>query len=194
MAAGIVTELVKQYAHPRTDGPEWFRPSSHVIAAIPTGESPLECQPASLGDAESVGHDGGLEAMTTRSTHKRILIVEHDEAMTATYARMLSLEGYDVRTALSSAAGLREIESNPPDAIIADLHMPDIDGLEFLRRVRVGKHTRHTPVAIVTGDYFVDDTIAAQFRELGAEVRFKPLWLEELVTLVQGLLTDTRFK
>jgi hypothetical protein len=29
-------QLVKQYAHPRTDGPDWFRPSSHVVAAIPT--------------------------------------------------------------------------------------------------------------------------------------------------------------
>jgi DNA-binding response OmpR family regulator len=130
--------------------------------------------------------------MTTRSTHPRILIVEHDEAMTATYARMLSLEGYDVRTALTAGAGLREIESSLPDAIIADLHMPDIDGLEFLRRLRVSEHSLNTPVAIVTGDYFIDDTVAAQLRELGAEVRFKPLWLEELMSLVHALLTVNR--
>jgi hypothetical protein len=41
----------------------------------------------------------------------------------------------------------------------------------------------------VTGDYFLDDTIPAELRELGSEVRFKPLWLEDPVTLIRGLLT-----
>lgn len=36
---GAAAQLVKQYAHPRTDGPDWFRPSSHVVAAIPTPSS-----------------------------------------------------------------------------------------------------------------------------------------------------------
>jgi hypothetical protein len=40
----------------------------------------------------------------------------------------------------------------------------------------------------VTGQYFLDDTIPAQLRELGAEVRFKPSWLEDLASLVRGLL------
>jgi CheY-like chemotaxis protein len=68
--------------------------------------------------------------------------------------------------------------------------MPGMDGLEFLRRLRARDDTRSTPVAIVTGDYFLDDTIPAQLRELGAMVRFKPLWLEDLAPLVHGLLTS----
>jgi DNA-binding response OmpR family regulator len=127
--------------------------------------------------------------MTTISAAPRILLVEHDEATLATYARMLRLEGYQVKTALTAEDGLREVESSRPDAIIADLHMPGMNGLEFLRRLRAHDDTRTTPAAIVTGDYFADDTIPGQLRELGAEVRFKPLWLEELVTLVQCLLT-----
>jgi CheY-like chemotaxis protein len=55
--------------------------------------------------------------------------------------------------------------------------MPDIDGLEFLRRLRMSNDNRNTPVAIVTGDYFLDDTVFAQFKALDAEVRFKPIWL-----------------
>jgi CheY-like chemotaxis protein len=50
-----------------------------------------------------------------------------------------------------------------------------VDGLEFLRRLRARDDSRSTPVAIVTGDYFLDDTIPAQLRDLGAEVRFKSL-------------------
>jgi two-component system response regulator PrrA len=126
--------------------------------------------------------------MTKLSADQHILIVEHDELTTATYARMLRLEGYQVWTAVSAEDGLRAVESSHPDAIIVDFRMPGIDGLEFLRRLRARSDTRRTPVAIVTGDYFLDDTIPAELRELGAEVRFKPLWLEDLATLVHGLL------
>jgi CheY-like chemotaxis protein len=83
---------------------------------------------------------------------------------------------------------LHELASSRPDAIIVDFRMPGMDGLEFLRRVRARDETRSTPVVIVTGDYFLDNTLPSQLRELGAEVRFKPLWLEDLVTLVRGLL------
>jgi DNA-binding response OmpR family regulator len=119
-----------------------------------------------------------------------ILIVEHDEASIGTYARILRLEGYQVQMALSAEAGLREVESSRPDAIIVDFKMPGIDGLEFLRRLRAREDTRTTPVAIVTGDYFLDDTIPAQLRDLGAELRFKPLWLEDLASLVRVLLSS----
>jgi len=47
------------------------------------------------------------------------------------------------------------------------------------------------PVAIVTGDYFLDDSVSTELRELGAELRFKPLWLEDLVGLARNLLKVT---
>jgi hypothetical protein len=43
-------------------------------------------------------------------------------------------------------------------------------------------------VAIVTGDYYLDEAQAAEIQALGAELRYKPLWLEELVTLARDLL------
>jgi CheY-like chemotaxis protein len=95
----------------------------------------------------------------------RILIVDHDEGTVETYARLLRLEGYDVRTARSSPEeGLRDVESNPPDAIIVDFRMPVIDGLEFLRRVRARPNHRDTSIAIVTGDFFPDESILAHSR------------------------------
>jgi len=130
--------------------------------------------------------------MTKGSTDQHILIVEHDEVTSDSYARMLRLQGYTVRTALSAEDGLREIQSSPPDAIIVDFRVPDFDGLEFLRRLRARSDQRSTPVAVVTGDFFIDDTIAADLRALGAEVRFKPLWLEELAGLVDVLLKPVR--
>ena len=103
---------------------------------------------------------------------------------------MLQLEGYQVQIAFTAEEGLRAIEMRHPDAIIADFRMPGIDGLEFLRRLRARDDSRSTPVAIVTGDYFLDDNIPAELRDLGAEVRFKPLWLDDVVALVRRLLTS----
>ncbi len=101
---------------------------------------------------------------------------------------MLRLEGYQVRTAMSAENGLLEAEQSHPDAIILDLRMPLVDGLGFLRRLRAHDDQRSVPVAIVTGDYFLDDTVSNELRELGAELRFKPLWLEDLVGLTRNLL------
>ncbi|MBI4484777.1 MAG: response regulator [Acidobacteria bacterium] len=117
-----------------------------------------------------------------------VLIVDDDPAVTETFARMLSLEGYDVRAAVSAEAGLREAEVAHPDAILLDLRMPLVDGLMFLRRLRARADMGKTPVAIVTGDYFLDDTVSDELHGLGAEVFFKPLWIEDLVRITQSLV------
>lgn len=120
-----------------------------------------------------------------------ILIVDDDEGVAYTFARMLRLEGYEVLTAENAETGLREVDEGRPDAIILDLRMPLVDGLGFLRRLRAREDQRGTPVAIVTGDYFLDDSVSAEVRDLGAELRFKPLWLEDLVKLARTLLQVT---
>jgi DNA-binding response OmpR family regulator len=117
-----------------------------------------------------------------------ILIVDDDEGVTQTFARMLKLEGFEVRTAMNAETGLVQAQEARPDAIILDLRMPLVDGLGFLRRLRAQDEQRQTPVAIVTGDYFLDDNVSAEIRQLGAELKFKPLWLEDLVGLARTLL------
>ena len=129
-------------------------------------------------------------AMSERET-ATILIVDDDEGVTTTFARMLRLEGYQVYTAMSAETGLQEAEATLPDAIILDLRMPLVDGLGFLRRLRSSDQQRHVPVAIVTGDYFLDDSTSAELRQLGAALKFKPLWLEDLVALARTLLRDS---
>jgi CheY-like chemotaxis protein len=129
-----------------------------------------------------------LPAPVPGSRPPRVLLVDDDPETTQTFARMLKLEGYDVRTAINAEAGLHAMEVSAPDAILLDLHMPLVDGLAFLRRLRADEHQQHTPVAIVTGDYFIDDTISNELSELGVEVYLKPLWLEDLVTITDALV------
>src|SRR5207237_2984415 len=125
--------------------------------------------------------------MSDRTT-ATILIVDDDEGVTQTFARMLRLEGYHVHTAVTAETGLRQAERSRPDAIILDLRMPLVDGLGFLRQLRAKSELTKMPVAIVTGDYFLDDAVSRELRGLGAEVRFKPLWLEDLLALARNLL------
>ena len=125
-----------------------------------------------------------MPGLIANPTTSKILIVDDDEGVTQTFARMLRLEGYQVRTAINAEHGLQEAEQCHPDAIILDLRMPLVDGLGFLRRLRAQDDQRSTPVAIVT----VDDAVSSELRELGAELRFKPLWLEDLVGLARNLL------
>ena len=129
-----------------------------------------------------------MPATRTEAAVASILIVDDDEAVTQTFARMLELEGYAVRTAMTAEKGLIEAAEHHPDAIILDLRMPLVDGLGFLRQLRAKDELGKMPVAIVTGDYFLDDAVSKELKGLGAEVRFKPLWLEDLLALARNLL------
>lgn len=117
----------------------------------------------------------------------RFLIVDDDDATRETFTRILKLEGYEVRSATNAESGLREIESGYPDAVILDLRMPFINGLGLLYRLRAVQH-RQTPVVVVTGDQCLDDSVLAELRDLGADVRFKPLWFEDLVDVARSLV------
>jgi len=121
----------------------------------------------------------------------KVLIVDDDPSVVQTFARMLRLEGYEVLTALDADAALREVETSHPDAVLLDLRMPLADGLTFLRRLRA-REERHTPVAIVTGDYLVDEAITRELKELEVDVYYKPVWIEDLVGITRRLIHRTR--
>ena len=144
-----------------------------------------------MPNVNRVGYNARVPSATPGAITAKILIVDDDEGVTQTFARMLRLEGYQVRTAVSAETGLRAAEETQPDAIILDLRMPLVDGLGFLRRLRALDEQRTTPVAIVTGDYFLEDKVSNELRELGAELRFKPMWLEDLVGLARNLVGAT---
>jgi len=122
----------------------------------------------------------------------RILIVDDDETVLQTFAKALTLEGFDVRTAASPLVGLHEAETEPPDAILLDLRMPFVNGFGFLYRLRAQVAHRHTPVAIITGDSCIDDPAMNELHNLDAEVLFKPIWLDEVVNLTRSMLARRR--
>jgi CheY-like chemotaxis protein len=126
------------------------------------------------------------------NARSKVLIVDDDHETTETFARMLRLEGHDVRTAPDAQTGLAAAHAFAPDAIIVDFRMPLMDGLGFITRFRAGERDRVTAIAMVTGDYFLDERIASELDKLGILLRFKPLWLDDLCTLAGVLLAAPR--
>ena len=126
--------------------------------------------------------------MTPDLANASVLVVDDDEGVALTFSRMLRLQGYHVDTATSPAAGLELASAHRPDAIILDLRMPMLDGVEFLRRLRRSSGSHDTSVTIVTGDYFIDPELTFELKQLGAKVCFKPLWLEDLVEVVRTMV------
>jgi DNA-binding NtrC family response regulator len=117
----------------------------------------------------------------------RLLIVDDDEGVTQTFAGILRLDGYVVRTAMNAQEGLREIDDFRPDAVILDLRMPLVNGLGFLYRLR--ERDERIPVTIITGDASLTEEALHEIAELGADVCFKPIWSEDLQELAERLLS-----
>ncbi len=130
-----------------------------------------------------------LESHPAESATRTILIVDDDRSVADTFARILKLEGFEVATAMSAEAGLEMADNVAPDAIILDMRMPITNGLQFLRMIRAKPHLVEVPVAIVTGDYFLADPIQNELRSLGASIRFKPMYLEDLLTLARTMVS-----
>jgi DNA-binding response OmpR family regulator len=130
-----------------------------------------------------------LESQPAESATRTILIVDDDRSVADTFARILKLEGFEVATAMSAEAGLEMANNVAPDAIILDMRMPITNGLQFLRTIRTKPHLVEVPVAIVTGDYFLADPIQNELKSLGASIRFKPMYLEDLLTLARTMVS-----
>ena len=120
-----------------------------------------------------------------------VLVVDDDVSLSRVFARGLATAGYRVHIAHNAEDALREIHYETPDAIIVDFRMPMINGGGFLHRLRAESAYHDTPVLVITADAFLSDEIRADLRDLGAELRLKPLSLDDLLAATRQLLTLT---
>jgi DNA-binding response OmpR family regulator len=121
-----------------------------------------------------------------------VLVVDDDVILARAFARALTSAGYRVQTAHNAEEALRALPGEPPDAIIVDFRMPMINGIGFLYRLRKQQAYHETPVMVITGDTLLSDEIRAELRELGAELRLKPVGLEDLLSATRQLLACAR--
>lgn len=114
-----------------------------------------------------------------------ILLAEDDHAVRRAVERALRHEGHEVVAAADGQQALIEAARRPPDAIILDIMMPIVDGMEVCRRLRAKGDS--TPILILTARHETTDRVAGL--DAGADdYLVKPFALEELLARVRALL------
>jgi two-component system response regulator MprA len=115
----------------------------------------------------------------------RILVVDDEPAVQSALSRALSLEHYEVAQAADGREALERLGAAAYEAVILDIAMPRMDGLEVCRRLREGGDS--TPVLMLTARGEVDDRVAGL--DAGADdYLVKPFALRELLARVRALL------
>jgi two-component system response regulator MprA len=123
--------------------------------------------------------------MTVTEQLPRILVVDDEPAVQSALSRALSLERYEVALADDGREALERLGSAAYEAVILDIAMPYVDGLEVCRRLREGGD--RTPVLMLTAREEVDDRVAGL--DAGADdYLVKPFALRELLARVRALL------
>jgi two-component system, OmpR family, response regulator MprA len=114
-----------------------------------------------------------------------ILVVDDEPSVRQALQRALSFEGYAVRTADDGRAALDALLTDPADAVLLDVTMPGLDGLEVCRRLRAAGD--RTPILMLTARHATADRVAGL--DAGADdYLVKPFALEELLARIRALL------
>lgn len=117
---------------------------------------------------------------------KTILLLEDEEAILSTISDFLYGLNYNVLKFTNTAEALKALETITPDAIIADLKLPDIDGLEFLKIIRGTEQTRKLPFIFVSANNSAE--IIDKAKSQGAtEYITKPFDIDYLLARIQQL-------
>jgi two-component system, OmpR family, response regulator MprA len=112
-------------------------------------------------------------------------VIEDDRGVRESLARALQFEGYHVETADDGRQGLELTRSSEPDALILDVMMPTLDGLEVARALRA--EGDRTPILMLTARHEITDRVAGL--DAGADDYLaKPFALDELLARIRALL------
>lgn len=115
----------------------------------------------------------------------QVLVVDDDAGVRQAVRRALMLEGYDVALADDGVTALRHVADDGPDAIVLDVMMPRLDGIEVCRSLR--ERGDRTPILVLTAKHRLTDRVAGL--DAGADdYLVKPFALEELLARLRALL------
>jgi DNA-binding response OmpR family regulator len=121
----------------------------------------------------------------------RVLVVDDDPEIVDAVGEALQDDGFLVETATDGAAALKRVLEAPPDLIVLDVRMPNLNGWEFCEIVRRQSHTRDVPVLFLTACSEVRDQITAM-QVGGSDHLAKPFRLAALRDKVRSLTRESK--
>jgi phosphate regulon transcriptional regulator PhoB len=122
---------------------------------------------------------------------QNVLVVEDETDIRNLVVFHLAREGFRCRTAATGTEALQEVRQHPPDLIVLDLMLPEMDGLEVCRRVRADPASAVVPIIMLTAK--ADEVDRVVGLEMGADdYLVKPFSPKELVARVRAVLRRTR--
>jgi CheY-like chemotaxis protein len=116
-----------------------------------------------------------------------ILVVEDEESLRLLLQRVLEQAGFAVATADNGLTALQSIDLVPPDLVICDINMPELDGLQMVEGLRSHPETQSLPVIFLTASESPGDLV----KSVGLKARHylsKPFSNDKLVEKVRGIL------
>src|SRR5437763_16847984 len=127
--------------------------------------------------------------MTTVSARPQVLVVDDEASIVDAVATALRYEGFDVREASTGRAALSAAQQAPPDLVVLDVRLPDLDGLEVTRRLRADGI--RVPVLFLTARDSLEDKVAG-LTVGGDDYVTKPFSLAEIVARARAILRRTQ--
>ncbi len=122
-----------------------------------------------------------------------VYVVEDDEDINELLVFNLRKEGFDVKSFLSSIPALQSLEKEKPDIILLDIMLPDMDGLEFCKKLKSDERFSEIPIIMLTAKSTEIDKIVGL--ELGADDYItKPFSLREVIARIRAILRRTGCK
>jgi two-component system, OmpR family, response regulator len=135
--------------------------------------------------AQDVSAAGRGQLRRADGSPVRVLVVDDEATLTELLSMALRYEGWEVRTAGDGLGAVKAAREFRPDAVVLDIMLPDIDGLEVLRRIHA--ETPDLPVLFLTAKDAVEDRIAG-LTAGGDDYVPKPFSLEEVVARLRALM------
>ncbi len=130
-------------------------------------------------------HDETTPSTDGSDVNRVILLVEDEDLLRTSLAELLTEEGYDVAQAANGREAYEQLVERPFDLILSDIRMPEMDGLELLRKVQ--QTAPHTPFIVVTAFGTVDSAVLAM-RQGAVDYLLKPIQFDDVLVRIERAL------